>query len=224
LNNQVIEESIPAVAAGPEVREPTIFIVSAPSGSGKSTLVSRLLASDLNLSFSVSYTTRQPRGTEKQGHSYVYVSRDQFLQLLSRDEFLEHAEVFGHFYGTSRAVLEKARQERRDLILDIDVQGARQLKERVPEAVSIFILPPSREILEARLRSRSEDAEEVIQRRLREAGEEIRRYRQYDYVLVNTDVNASVETLASIVRAERVRRSRMEQFIQPILQSFDSRY
>ncbi len=201
----------------------TVFIISAPSGSGKSTLVSRILANDPGLRFSVSYTTRTPRGHEKPGENYIYISRDEFENRLANNEFLEHAEVFGNYYGTNREVLRQAQNEGKDLILDIDVQGARQLKERIPEAVSIFILPPSRDILEQRLRSRSEDAEDVIQRRLRDAAGEIRNYQQYDYVLVNHRVDDSTLTLQSIVRAERVRRIRMEELIEPILRSFDPR-
>ena len=204
-------------------RMTTIFIISAPSGSGKSTLVARLMAADPGLRFSVSYTTRRPRGNEKPGESYVYISRQEFVSRIAQDEFLEHAEVFGNFYGTNREVLEQARSEGKDLILDIDVQGARQLKERIPEAVTIFILPPSRDILEQRLRLRSEDSEEVIQRRLREAAEEIRNYQQYDYVLVNHQVEESTTTLAAIIKAERVRRIRMEYQIRPILKSFEVR-
>ena len=199
----------------------TVFIISAPSGSGKSTLVSRILATDSLLRFSVSYTTRAPRGHEKPGESYIYISREEFETRLADNEFLEYAEVFGNYYGTNREILRQAQSEGMDLILDIDVQGARQLKERIPEAVSIFILPPSRDILEQRLRSRSEDAEEVIQRRLRDAATEIRNYQQYDYVLVNHRVDDSTLTLQSIVRAERVRRIRMEEHIEPILKSFD---
>ena len=201
----------------------TVFIISAPSGSGKSTLVSRILAKDSLLRFSVSYTTRAPRGHEKPGESYIYISREEFETRLADNEFLEYAEVFGNYYGTNREILRQAQSEGMDLILDIDVQGARQLKERIPEAVSIFILPPSRDILEQRLRSRSEDAEEVIQRRLRDAATEIRNYQQYDYVLVNHRVDDSTLTLLSIVRAERVKRIRMEEHIEPILRSFDPR-
>jgi guanylate kinase len=153
----------------------------------------------------------------------VYISRQEFVSRIAQGEFLEHAEVFGNFYGTNREVLEQARSEGKDLILDIDVQGARQLKERIPEAVTIFILPPSRDILEQRLRLRSEDSEEVIQRRLREAAEEIRNYQQYDYVLVNHQVEESTTTLAAIIKAERVRRIRMEHQIRPILKSFEVR-
>ncbi|MBV8808059.1 MAG: guanylate kinase [Acidobacteriaceae bacterium] len=201
----------------------TVFIISAPSGSGKSTLVTRLLGADPGLRFSVSYTTRKPRGNEKPGENYVYISRQDFLARIAQDEFLEHAEVFGNFYGTSREVLDQAQQEGKDLMLDIDVQGARQLKKTIPEAVSIFILPPSRDILEQRLRARSEDSEDVIQRRLREAAEEIRNYEQYDYVLVNHQVEESTVTLAAIIKAERVRRIRMERQIGPILKSFEVR-
>jgi len=200
-----------------------VFIISAPSGSGKSTLVTKLMASDPDLRFSVSYTTRRQRGNEVPGESYIYISRKEFTDRIAAQEFLEHAEVFGNFYGTHRNVLDDARAEGKDLILDIDVQGARQLKERIPDAVSIFILAPSRDILEQRLRSRSEDSEEVIQRRLREAAEEIRNYSQYDYILVNHQVEESVGTLAAIIRAERVRRRRMEERIKPILRSFGER-
>jgi guanylate kinase len=201
----------------------TVFIISAPSGSGKSTLVSRLMAKDPGLRFSVSYTTRRPRGNEKPGDSYIYISRAEFEERRDRGEFLEHAEVFGNLYGTHRTILELAEREGKDLILDIDVQGARQLKGSIPEAVSIFILAPSRDILEQRLRSRSEDSEEGISRRLRDAAEEIRNYEQYDYVLVNHQVEESVNTLSAIVVAERVRRIRMEEQIRPILESFEDR-
>ena len=168
--------------------------------------------------FSVSYTTRRPRGNEKPGESYIYISPEEFKTASAAQEFLEYAEVFGNFYGTHREVLEQAHGEGKDLILDIDVQGAGQLKERIPEAVSIFILPPSRDILEQRLRARSEDSEEVIQRRLRDAAEEIRNYTQYDYVLVNHRLDQSTGTLAAIIKAERVRRIRMEDQIRPILE------
>ena len=198
----------------------SIFIVSAPSGSGKSTLVKRLLAQDPNLAFSVSYTTRKPRGAEVPGESYHYLTREEFKARLDAGEFLEYAEVFGNYYGTHRSTLEKARAEGKDLVLDIDVQGARQLKRSLPEAVSIFILAPSREILEKRLRSRSEDSEEVIRRRLQGAVEEINNYHQYDYVLVNDHLDQSVRTLSAIVTAERVRRDKVEQQVQAILSTF----
>jgi guanylate kinase len=199
----------------------TVFIISAPSGSGKSTLVARLLASDPGLIFSTSYTSRKPRGHEVDGRDYCYVSRADFQAMIARNEFLEWAEVFGNFYGTHRSILDKAQAEGKDLVLDIDVQGARQLKCQIPEAVSVFILAPSRQVLEERLRARSEDANEVIERRLRAAAEEIRNYDQYDYVLVNRDLKESDAVLRAIVGAERVRRTRIEDRIQPILATFE---
>jgi guanylate kinase len=198
-----------------------VFIISAPSGSGKSTLVNGLLKNDPGLLFSISYTTRTPRGAERPGQNYYYINRAEFLARIGRGEFLEHAEVFGNYYGTHQSVLEAARAKGADLVLDIDVQGARQLKSRIPDAVSIFILAPSRAILEQRLRDRSEDPEVVIERRLREAAEEIRNCTAYDYIVVNRDVQVSVDALASIVKAERVRRSRMEGAIRPILATFE---
>jgi guanylate kinase len=197
-----------------------VFIVSAPSGSGKSTLVRHLLAADPKLVFSVSYTTRAMRGQEVQGGSYVHIGRGEFEQRIRNEEFLEWAEVFGNYYGTHQSVWERAREQGKDLLLDIDVQGAAQLKERIPDAVTIFVLAPSRQILEKRLRDRSEDSEVVIARRLAAAAEEIRNYQRYDYVVVNEVVQDAVETLHSIIRAERVRRQRMEDRIRPILETF----
>jgi len=198
----------------------TVFIISAPSGSGKSTLVARLLREVEGLTFSVSYTTRKPRGREVNGEAYYFIERDEFERRLEADEFLEHADVFGNYYGTHCNALRIAETQRKDLVLDIDVQGAAQLKKRVPDAVSIFVLPPSREILEKRLRARSQDSELVIQRRLADAAREISNYRLYDYVLVNNDLDHASETLKAIVKAERVRRIRVEEKIQPILDTF----
>ena len=194
----------------------TVFIISAPSGSGKSTLVHEMMQRVPGLRFSVSYTTRPPRGQERDGQDYFFISREDF----ARDEFLESAEVFGHYYGTHQSELDRAEADGCDLVLDIDVQGARQLKRRIPAAVSIFILAPSRKELEQRLRARSQDTGPVIERRLREAAEEIRNYSQYDYVVVNFEVKASVERLAAIVQATRSRRDRMEREIRPILETF----
>ncbi|MCC6367222.1 MAG: guanylate kinase [Bryobacterales bacterium] len=197
-----------------------VFIISAPSGSGKTRLVQELLSSDPKLLFSISYTTRAPRGQERQGTSYQFISREEFIARKDRDEFLEWAEVFGNFYGTHESVWLEAQREGRDLLLDIDVQGAQQLKVKIPDAVTIFVLAPSREILEQRLRARSEDSEQVIARRLSAAAEEIRNYHRYDYVVVNDQVTEAVSTLQSILRAERVRRQRMEDRIRPILATF----
>ena len=201
----------------------TVFIISAPSGSGKSTLVTKLLETMGGLHFSVSYTTRKPRGQEKNGESYFFIDRDEFERRIQAGEFLEWAQVFGNYYGTHRSEMDRAFAAGKDLLLDIDVQGARQLRKTLSPsvAVSIFVLAPSRQELEQRLRARGEDAESVIERRLRDAAKEIGNYGQYDYVLVNREVEDSVETLRSVVRAERVRRERMENEIRPILESFD---
>jgi guanylate kinase len=197
-----------------------VFIISAPSGSGKSTLVNRLMQEVPNLTFSISYTTRPPRGHEIQGEDYHFTTREDFEARLARGEFLEHACVFGNYYGTHGSELESARAQGKDLVLDIDVQGAGQLKKSIPDAVTIFVLAPSREILEHRLRSRGEDSDEVIRRRLADAAKEIGNYCLYDYVLINEDIDESAKTLHSIVRAERVRRTRMEDRIRPILKTF----
>ena len=174
------------------------------------------------LKFSVSYTTRAPRGQERSGEDYHFISRAEFEQRIALGEFLEYAEVFGNYYGTHRGALDQAIAEGQDLVLDIDVQGAAQLKSRLPEAVTIFVLAPSREILEQRLRARGEDADAVIARRLHDAAREIRNYCQYDYVVINNDLNESAQTLAGIVRAERVRRTRIEDRIRPILATFQT--
>jgi guanylate kinase len=201
----------------------TVFVVSAPSGSGKSTLVSRLLSDVPGLVFSISYTTRPARGSERNGIDYNFISREEFESRILKGEFLEHAEVFGNYYGTSRLALQEAERQGKDLVLDIDVQGARQLKIALPEAVTIFVLPPSRKVLEQRLRARSQDSDAVIQRRLRGAAVEVRNYTQYDYVLVNRDLDECARDLEAIVRTERLRRVRMEDAIRPIVESFEQR-
>jgi guanylate kinase len=189
----------------------TVYIISAPSGSGKSTLVEKVRKIVPGIDFSISYTTRQPRGNEQNGVEYFFVSREEFDQMIQRGEFLEHAEVFGNCYGTAKRFLDQARQKGHDLLLDIDVQGAAQIKSKLPEAVSIFILPPDRKTLEARLRNRSLDKEEVIQRRLVTASREIEKYREYDYILINDRLEDSVAALEAILLAERLRRSGEEQ-------------
>jgi guanylate kinase len=185
----------------------TVYIISAPSGSGKSTLVDKAREIVPDLDFSISYTTRPPRGTEKNGQEYFFVPRSEFDEMVRKDEFLEHADVFGHCYGTARRVLRQAEQGGHDLLLDIDVQGAEQIKRKLPQAVSIFIMPPDRKILEARLRKRSLDAEAVIQRRLVTASREIENYEKYDYILVNDRLDESIEALTAILLAERLKRS-----------------
>jgi guanylate kinase len=201
---------------------PLVVIISAPSGSGKSTLVKRLMESDPLLDFSTSVTTRPPRAGEIDGESYRFLTEEEFLNLRDRGELLEWAEVFGNYYGTARSVLEKARQRGHDLILDIDVQGAGQLREKLPGAVTVFILPPSRKELEARLRNRSSDPDEVIERRLRDASREVSNYKKYDYILVNDELETSFEKLRGILLAERCRKHRVEELIKSILNSFET--
>jgi guanylate kinase len=187
--------------------KPLIYIISAPSGSGKSTLVNELLKKVSDLEFSISYTTRAPRGSETNGRQYYFVSRAEFEKMIQEGAFLEHAEVFGNYYGTARRFLRQAEQHGRDLLLDIDVQGAKQIQDKLPEAVSIFILPPDRKTLEERLRKRSEDREEVIRRRLVTATHEIENYQRYNYILVNDQLEDSIKLLRAVVRGERLLRA-----------------
>jgi guanylate kinase len=187
-----------------------VYIVSAPSGSGKSTLVNELFKMVRNLDFSISYTTRLPRGSEQNGKEYFFVSRQEFEAMIAADEFLEHAEVFGNYYGTAWRFLREAENRGNDLLLDIDVQGASKIKEKIPEAVSIFILPPDREKLEWRLRTRGLDSEAVIRRRLDAARREIENYSKYDYILVNNLLEQSADQLKNIVLAERLKNKKDE--------------
>ena len=187
--------------------KPIVYIISAPSGSGKSTLVNELLKKVSNLEFSVSYTTRAPRGSETNGRQYYFVSRPEFEKMIEEDEFLEYAEVFGNYYGTARRFLRAAEKNGRDLLLDIDVQGARQIQDKVPDATSIFILPPDRKTLEERLRKRSEDSDEVIERRLGTATREIENYQRYNYILINDQLEDSIDLLRAVVRGERLVRA-----------------
>lgn len=221
-----------------------LFIISAPSGSGKSTLVRELFRLVPRLRFSISYTTRPPRGSEQNGKEYFFVTRERFEEMIREDAFLEWAEVFGNYYGTAWAFLEQARQQGDDLVLDIDVQGAELVRRRLCDAIGIFISPPDRRTLESRLRNRGQDTPEVIERRLQDATREIAAYNKYDYVLVNDQLEDAVEQLSAIVVTERARlreteicedpieaarmrslaescrSSRMEERLRPVLQSF----
>ena len=188
-----------------------VYIISAPSGSGKTTLTNRLLSLVPGLEFSISYTTRKPRGSEQDGREYFFVDRETFEKMIANGEFLEYANVFGDYYGTARRFMEIAKSKDKDLLLDIDVQGAGQVKQNMPEAVSIFILPPSRDVLERRLKSRSQaehvTSTEIITRRLAEAAREIEKYPKYDYILINDQLEESIDQLKAIVLAERFKRS-----------------
>ena len=188
-----------------------LFIISAPSGSGKSTLVSELRKQVSGVDFSVSWTTRAPRGSEAHGREYNFASREEFERMIEAGVFLEYAEVFGSYYGTARQSLLDARAAGHDLLLDIDVQGAAQVRARMPEAVSIFVMPPNPRVLRTRLRNRSRAEgvvnEEEVYRRLNEASKEIENYREYGYILVNDILDRAVAQLEAIVLAERFYRN-----------------
>jgi len=188
-----------------------LFIISAPSGSGKSTLVNEVRKQLSGIEFSVSWTTRSPRGSEEDGREYHFTTREEFERRVADGEFLEHAEVFGNYYGTARESLEEARRDGNDLLLDIDVQGAAQVRASMPEAASIFVLPPNPRVLRTRLRNRSraegvEDEAEVY-RRLSAARKEIENYRDYSYILINDVLDRAVAQLEAIVQAERFYRN-----------------
>ena len=187
-------------------QKPLVFIISAPSGSGKSTLTNELLKLVRNLEFSISYTTRPLRGSEQNGKHYHFITVEEFNRMIAAGEFLEHANVHGNCYGTAREFLRQAGRKGNDLLLDIDVQGAAQIKRNLTDSISIFVLPPDRKTLEWRLRNRSEDSEDVIQRRLLTATREIEEYDKYDYILINDKLEESVERLRAIVLSERQRR------------------
>ncbi|MBP6999136.1 MAG: guanylate kinase, partial [Tepidiphilus sp.] len=183
----------------------TLYIVTAPSGAGKTTLVHAVLEREPGLALSISYTTRAPRPGEVDGRDYRFVSREEFLRLRDGGELLEWAEVHGNYYGTSRTWIETQLQQDRDVLLEIDWQGARQVRRMFPHAVSIFILPPSLEALEARLRGRGTDSEATIARRLAAAREEMRHVEEFDYVIINDRLERAIDELTAVVRAARLR-------------------
>lgn len=198
----------------------SIFIISAPSGSGKSTIVRHLLNAAPALDFSVSYTTRPPREGEKDGKDYVFVSSARFRRMAAAGAFAEWAKVYGNYYGTSLRQLRRAQQQGRDILLDIDVQGHRKVRRRMPDAVSVFLMPPSFQELDRRLWLRRSDGPEVIARRLTAAREEVRYWEEYDYVVVNDDVRHAARALISILNAARLRRENQRKRIEKILKTF----
>lgn len=200
--------------------EPLILIVSGPSGSGKSTLVKKLLELPGTM-LSISATTRPPRAGEKDGEWYHFVSDEEFRRMVERGEFLEHARVFGkHSYGTPKKWLEEARARKRDLVLEIDVQGAEQVRKKLPESIAIFIVPPSRQELEKRIRARGQDDEDEIGRRLERARLEMERYVDYDYLVINEDVNRAGEAVRAIALGARSETKRNGERVRQILKSF----
>jgi len=185
-----------------------LFVVTAPSGAGKSSLIAKLLADESGLTLSVSYTTRPPRPGEQDGREYHFVDRPAFEAMLERGEFLESAEVHGHHYGTSQKVIDEARARGRDLVLEIDWQGAEQVRRLYPESIGIFILPPSMAELARRLRARAQDAEDVIRRRLRNAAEEMSHAAEFKYAIINNNFDDARQDLRAVVRAERLATGR----------------
>ncbi len=189
----------------------TLYIISAPSGAGKTSLVNALIEAEPQIRVSVSHTTRAMRPGEVDGVNYHFVSRESFLQMLEHNDFLEHAEVFGNLYGTSQRWLEKTLAEGFDLILEIDWQGAQQVRRLLPEARSIFILPPSQQALRQRLNNRGQDSDEIIETRMREAVSEMSHYVEYDHLVINDDFAAALADLKAIFRANNLRQDVQQQ-------------
>lgn len=185
-----------------------LYVVVAPSGAGKSTLVNALLEREPDIGLSISYTTRDPRPGEESGREYFFVGREEFAAMVARGDFLEHAEVYGNWYGTSRVWIEKSRAEGSDVLLEIDWQGARSVKALFPDMTYIYILPPSIDVLRERLIKRGKDSKEVIERRLAAAREDLKHVHEADYVIINEDFNLALTDIQSVVRATRVTASR----------------
>ena len=211
--------------ATPKDSKPTsgrgmLIVVSSPSGGGKGTLIDRVLQTVAGISYSVSYTTRLPRAKEQNGREYFFVSTPAFKEMIERGEFLEWADVYGHLYGTSHSQVDRERDAGRDIILEIDVQGAESIRALVPDAVTVFILPPSFELLRKRLTARGTDSAEDLQRRLRGAPAEVEQYRNFQYVILNDDINRASAQLGSVIYAERARRERQETTLKDALADF----
>jgi len=188
-----------------QVEKGTLYVISAPSGAGKTSLVAAMLQQDGALGVSISHTTRPMRPGEEDGVNYHFVSRDEFEAMIQRDDFLEHADVFGNYYGTSQCWVQQALDHGQDVILEIDWQGAAQVRRLMPECVGIFIVPPSPEVLRQRLTGRGTDEAEIIERRLREAAEECSHALEFDYLVVNDDFDIALADLLAIVRSRRLR-------------------
>jgi guanylate kinase len=203
-------------------RRGILFVISGPSGAGKSSLVRRVLAELEAVAFSVSYTTRPPRPGERDGHDYRFVDDDAFDRMLAAGDFLEWARVFGRRYGTGRKETEEALAAGLDLLLDIDVQGARQIREAALDAVAVFVLPPSFQALAGRLRSRASESEEDLSVRLSLARREAEEYPRYDYLIVNDDLERATRDLRAVIEAERRRVRRLEEEARRILETFGS--
>ena len=198
-----------------------LIIISSPSGGGKGTLIKEILRTTANIGYSVSFTTRPPREGEENGRDYVFVSYQEFSDLIKQNEFLEHAEVHGNFYGTSKTRVNDEIENGRDVILEIDVQGAESILRDFPEAVSIFILPPTFEVLRDRLTSRATETKENLALRLKNSFGEVQKFKDFQYIVINDEKTQATRDLQTIILAERLKRIRQTQAIQDILNSFD---
>jgi guanylate kinase len=203
-----------------KVRSGNLIIVSGPSGAGKSVLASRVLQGMPHLKFSVSYTTRAPRGAEQNGVEYFFVNREEFQALIQGNDLLEFAEVHGNYYGTSRVFVDELLRQGEDVLLDIDIQGASIVRQKRPDAVGVFILPPSFQILRDRLMRRSLDAGFVIEQRLKIARREIRHYNDYDYLIINEEINSSTLELQSIILGARCRTAARRERAESVIATF----
>ena len=197
-----------------------LFIISSPSGGGKGTLIREVLRRVPNIGYSISFTTREPRAGEENGRDYFFVNRLEFENLIEQDEFLEHAVVHGNYYGTSRRVVEHELDSGRDVILEIDVQGATAVKQSLPEAVRIFILPPNFQVLRERLERRASENPLNLATRLANSGGEVGRYHEFDYILINDEIERAATVLAAIFYAERSRTVQMEAAAKAVFETF----
>jgi guanylate kinase len=219
MSSEIINENDSKASDGGGARG-MLVVVSSPSGGGKGTLIDRVLKTVPGVGYSVSYTTRAPRGTEQNGREYFFVSTAVFQEMIGRGEFLEWANVYGYLYGTSHAQVERERAAGHDIILEIDVQGAASIARKIDDAVSIFILPPSFDLLSQRLVARGTDSPADLEKRLRGAPAEVEQHKSFQYVILNDDINRASQQLAAVIYAERARRERQETRLRGTLENF----
>jgi guanylate kinase len=216
--NEITETTL--ADANTTVTPGILFVVSSPSGGGKGTLIQLVLRNIRQVGYSVSYTTRNPRPGEVNGREYFFVETEEFKEMMARDEFLEWAQVHGKLYGTGRNQVINELKAGRDIILEVDVQGAASVRKLIPDSVSIFILPPSPQLLRERLTARGTDSDEELELRLRNAPEELKDYSAFDYVIINDDAHRAAAKMAAVIVAERVRLSRQKAYVREVVDAF----
>ncbi len=221
--SETLAEATEATTAPEEEGRGILFVVSSPSGGGKGTLIQRMLNQVTNLSYSVSFTTRTPRNGEVDGREYFFVATEEFEQMVAAGEFLEWAYVHGRMYGTSRNQVIREISEGRDIVLEVDVQGAASIRSLVPDSVSVFILPPSFEVLRQRLLDRGTDSPEELDLRLRNAPTELKDYAAFQYLIINDDADRAAEQLSAIVHAERARLHRQGPRVKHVVEAFTAK-